>query len=62
MATSTQPRFLDFTTARSVADQFGTPVYVYDEATLKANAAAVLAFPNAFGLTARYAMKASPNA
>ncbi|MGJ8654008.1 MAG: diaminopimelate decarboxylase [Opitutaceae bacterium] len=62
MATNTQPRFLDYTTARSVADQFGTPVYVYDEATLKANAAAVLAFPNAYGLTARYAMKASPNA
>jgi len=62
MANSTQPRFLDYTTARTVADQFGTPVYVYDEATLKTNAAAVLAFPNAFGLTARYAMKASPNA
>ena len=32
---------------------------------LRANqsqAAAVLAFPNAFGLTVRYAMKASPNA
>lgn len=62
MPNSTQPRFLDYTTARTVADQFGTPVYVYDEATLKANAAAVLAFPNAFGITARYAMKASPNA
>jgi diaminopimelate decarboxylase len=62
MAQLPQPRFLDFTTARAVADQFGTPVYVYDEATLQANAAAVLAFPNAYGLTARYAMKASPNA
>ena len=62
MANNTQPRFLDFNTAQSVAESFGTPVYAYDEATLKANAAAVLAFPNAFGLTARYAMKASPNA
>lgn len=62
MSTSTQPRFLDYSTARSIADQFGSPVYVYDMATLKANAADVLAFPNAFGLTARYAMKASPNA
>ncbi len=62
MAQIPQPRFLDFTTARAVADTFGTPVYVYDQATLEANAAAVLAFPNAFGLTARYAMKASPNA
>jgi len=62
MANYTQPRFLDYNTARTIADDFGTPVYVYDMATLKANAADVLAFPNAFGLTARYAMKASPNA
>ncbi len=62
MANLSQPRFLDYTTARMIADDFGTPVYVYDMTTLKANAAAVLAFPNAFGLTARYAMKASPNA
>ena len=62
MANSAQPRFLDYNTARTIADDFGTPVYVYDMATLKANAADVLAFPNAFGLTARYAMKASPNA
>jgi diaminopimelate decarboxylase len=62
MAHNTQPRFLDFTIASTIADNFGSPVYVYDMASLKANAAAVLAFPNAFGLTARYAMKASPNA
>ena len=62
MASIIQPRFLDFSTAHAVAESFGTPVYVYDEKTLEANAAAVLAFPNAFGLTARYAMKASPNA
>lgn len=40
----------------------GTPAYVYDERFLRRQAAAVLAFPNAYGLTARYAMKASPNA
>jgi diaminopimelate decarboxylase len=62
MANLPQPRFIDFTTARAVAKQFGSPVYVYNQATLAANAAAVLAFPNAYGLTARYAMKASPNA
>lgn len=61
MATTAQPNFLDESTARTVAEQFGTPVYVYDQATLLANAAAVLAFPNAYGLTARYAMKAAPN-
>ena len=62
MLNLSQPKFLDYNTARTVADDFGTPVYVYDMVMLKANAAAVLAFPNAFGLTARYAMKASPNA
>lgn len=40
----------------------GTPAFVYDWASLKANADQALSFPNAFGLTARFAMKASPNA
>lgn len=57
-----QPRFLNAKTAETIAGRFGTPVYVYDLATLKEAAAAALAFPNAFGLTVRYAMKASPNA
>ena len=57
-----QPNFLDYKTACTIADNFGTPVYVYDKATLMAKAAEALAFPNAFGLTVRYAMKASPNA
>jgi len=61
MAQKIQPRFLDYTTAHNVSDSFGTPIYVYDQKSLEANAAAVLKFPNAFGLTARYAMKASPN-
>ena len=61
MAQKIQPRFLDYTTAHTVSDSFGTPIYVYDQKSLEANAAAVLKFPNAFGLTARYAMKASPN-
>lgn len=62
MASLTQPRFLNFTTAERIAEAHGTPLYVYDEATLRANAEAVLAFPHAYGLTARYAMKALPNA
>ena len=61
MAQKLQPRFLDYTTAHNVSESFGTPIYVYDQKSLEANAAAVLKFPNAFGLTARYAMKASPN-
>ena len=42
--------------------EFGTPVYVYDETTLRKNARTLNAFPNAFGLRARYAMKAAPTA
>lgn len=57
-----QPKFLDFKTAAKIAGKFSTPCYVYDEASLIAQAKAALAFPNAFGLTVRYAMKASSNA
>ncbi|MCH6259262.1 diaminopimelate decarboxylase [Puniceicoccaceae bacterium K14] len=53
--------FLSADNAFRIRDQFTTPCYVYDEATLRANAAKVLAFPNAYGLSARYAMKACPN-
>ena len=47
MAYTSQSRFLDYATARKIADEFGSPAYVYDMATLKANAADVRAFPNA---------------
>jgi diaminopimelate decarboxylase len=49
---------LSFETARSIADSFGTPVYVYDETRLREQARSALAFPAPFGLTVRYAMKA----
>ena len=39
----------------------GTPLYAYSASKLNENADACLAFPNAFGLTVRYAMKSSPN-
>lgn len=55
-------RFLTPKIAAAVRKEFGTPVYVYDERTLRNNAQAMLQFPNAFGLTVRYAMKSSPNA
>jgi len=55
-------RFLTPEQAEAVRSQFATPVYIYDERTLKAQAREALDFPNAFGLTVRYAMKASPNA
>jgi len=47
--------------AGRVRDLVGTPAYVYDENALIARAREALAFPNAFGLTVRYAMKACPN-
>jgi len=47
---------------RAIAASHGTPVYVYDEASLEKAADTMLAFPNAFGLTVRYAMKAWSNA
>lgn len=48
--------------AERIQSEVGTPCYVYSEKLLRKSAEAVLAFPNAYGLTARYAMKASPNA
>jgi diaminopimelate decarboxylase len=55
-------KFLTPDLALDVRTKFGSPLFVYDERTLKAQAAQALAFPNAFGLTVRYAMKASSNA
>lgn len=62
MSVIPQPRFLDTTSARAVAAEYGTPIYVYDRATLEAHARLALSFPHAYGLTVRYAMKAAPNA
>lgn len=56
------PLFVSPEQAFTLRANFGTPLYVYDEATLSAQADKVLAFPNAFGLTGRYAMKALPSA
>jgi diaminopimelate decarboxylase len=54
--------FLSAEQVRLIQDEIGTPVYVYDQATLEEQADHVLDFPNAYGLIARYAMKASPSA
>ena len=56
------PHFrLSASDARLVAEQFGTPLYVYDRKTIHDLADSVLNFPAPFGLTARYAMKACPS-
>ena len=52
--------FLSPDRVRAIRREFGTPVFVYDQTALEAQARRVLAFPHAFGLTARYAMKACP--
>ncbi|MDG2050089.1 MAG: diaminopimelate decarboxylase [Myxococcota bacterium] len=54
--------FLDRDLIRKIRSEFGSPVFVYDQKSLEKSAQDVLAFPNAFGLTARYAMKALPTA
>lgn len=52
--------FISEDRARSIQREFGTPVFVYDQNALEHQARLALGFPNAFGLTARYAMKACP--
>lgn len=47
---------------RSVQARFGTPTFVYSQEALEQQARQALAFPNPFGLTVRYAMKACPSA
>lgn len=54
--------FRDYSQVREVAKVSGTPVYVYSQRLLEEQANQALAFPNAYGLLVRYAMKASPNA
>ena len=55
-------RFLNPKSCAEIAKKFGTPCFVYSEEGIRASAGETLKFPNAFGLTVRYAMKASPNA
>ncbi|WFB34342.1 diaminopimelate decarboxylase [Kiritimatiellota bacterium B12222] len=54
-------RFLSPDQVRQLASEFGTPHYVYSEDLLCQRAKETLAFPHAFGLTVRFAMKACPN-
>jgi len=54
-------RFLTPDVARRARETLGSPAFVYDLKTLKDRANDALAFPNAYGLTVRFAMKAAPN-
>lgn len=63
MANPSQSRFLTPETAKAAIEcAGGTPLYAYSLDELNKAADACLAFPNAYGLTVRYAMKACPNA
>jgi len=52
---------IDAATIARAANQFGTPIYIYDEKLILRKCADCLKMPNAFGLTVRYAMKANSN-
>jgi diaminopimelate decarboxylase len=55
-------KFLNFALASKIKAEFGTPCFVYDEASLRSQAEKALKFPNAYGLKVRFAMKSCPNA
>ena len=55
-------QFLTPDLTRNIANKFGTPVFVYSQSEIENRCDIALGFPNAFGLTVRYAMKANPNA
>ena len=57
-----QPHFLTPALIQHISESYQTPTYIYNENLLKQYASQALAFPHAYGLTVRYAMKANPNA
>jgi diaminopimelate decarboxylase len=56
-----QLKFLSPEDVRTVAERFGTPCFVYDEAGIRRSSATMAGLPNAFGLTVRYSLKACPS-
>jgi len=53
--------FLTTDSAKLAVETVGTPVYVYSRDTIEQRCSEVLAFPNAYGFNARYALKANPH-
>jgi diaminopimelate decarboxylase len=51
-------KFLSPVEVREVAEMFGTPVFVYDEASLERHTRTLTSLPSAFGSTVRYSLKA----
>ncbi|HVA11111.1 MAG TPA: diaminopimelate decarboxylase [Candidatus Dormibacteraeota bacterium] len=56
-----QLKFLGPEDISGAVEQWGTPVFVYDEATMQQQAQEALACDAPFGLVVRYAMKNNPN-
>ena len=52
---------IDAKTIAYAANEYGTPLYLYDEAHIVKRCRAFMSMPNAFGLTVRYAIKANSN-
>jgi diaminopimelate decarboxylase len=55
-------KFMTSDNAAKIKKFCDTPVFVYDEESLRQQAEKALNFPNVFGLTVRFAMKSCPNA
>jgi diaminopimelate decarboxylase len=55
-------KFINYKTAQKIKALYPTPVYVYDEISLREQATKALQFPHTNGLTVRFAMKSCPNA
>jgi diaminopimelate decarboxylase len=54
-------RFLTPADTEAIAEEYGTPVFMYSENVLREQAEKVLSFSTPYGLTVSYAMKANPN-
>ena len=56
-----QLKFLSPEQVIEITNEFGTPLFVYSQSEIEKRCDIALSFPNEFGLTVRYAMKANPN-
>ncbi|CAG9326572.1 unnamed protein product [Blepharisma stoltei] len=45
----------------SISEEYGTPLYIYNQKVIENSIKSILEFPNAFGLKVRYAVKANSN-
>jgi diaminopimelate decarboxylase len=57
-----QPVFMKPKIAEELRERYGTPLYVYSQEEIVKNVQEVMNFPNPYGLTPRYAMKACSTA